>query len=307
MKKKISLAVAVGIFAVGIFIICGKDITIEKNDVENIPETEITVGDAYVEEIDTDMSQKVDSEIENPETQVAENETANGSSEETSPTEGTNTAPSIQPEEDTDNWIGSDLAHTESVVTSSGVEIPVLNKFNEAGLNPTYAESDEEGDWDWFGYAGSEDAPGYRNVEACAAAMKDLAEALNIEGGFLPQQEHISFSYTDQYASVGDLELRRDFENGYYTVGINYDMSDSEQLYSTESGKEVLTLLCSVFSSTPSELAEFLYNESFVAEEFTTSETEWVAVGDCLVQWGGYNCNEQDMLVYRVKAKQENC
>ncbi len=54
---------------------------------------------------------------------------------------------------------------------------------------------------------------------------------------------------------------------------------------------------------TPSELAEFLYEESFVAEDCMTSEDSWVTVGDCQVQWGGYQGNELDELVYRVKAK----
>ncbi len=197
--------------------------------------------------------------------------------------------------------LGSDLTHEESVATNSGVVIPVLNKFNYAGIDSEFAGNDD-GTQDWFGYAGDTEAPGYKNVTACATAMNELTEELGISGGFLPQWDHISFSYTDQYASLGDLELRRDFANGYYTVGINYDMSDSEQFYSVEDGMDVLTLLCSVVSSTPAELAEFLYEESFVAEECVTSETTWVTVGDCQVQWGGYNGDEGDVLVYRIKA-----
>lgn len=197
--------------------------------------------------------------------------------------------------------LGKDLSHEESVVSNSGVEIPVLNKFNAAGLDPDC--NTDDGTQDWFGYVGDENAAGYQNVTACAIAMEELVEAMDISGGFLPQQENISFSFTDMYAETGDLELRRDFDNGYYTIGINYDMSDSESFYPVEDGKDALTLLCSVVSSTPSELAEFLYQESFVSEEPATSETTWITVGDCLVQWGGYDGNGEDVLVYKIKAK----
>lgn len=197
--------------------------------------------------------------------------------------------------------LGKDLTHKESVASNSGVEIPVLNKFNAAGLDPDC--NTDDGTQDWFGYVGNENAAGYRNVTACAEAMEELVEAMDISGGFLPQQENISFSFTDMYAETGDLELRRDFDNGYYTIGINYDMSDSESFYPVEDGKDALTLLCSVVSSTPSELAEFLYQESFVFEAPVTSETTWITVGDCLVQWGGYDGNGEDVLLYRIKAK----
>ncbi len=65
---------------------------------------------------------------------------------------------------------------------------------------------------------GDENAPGYVNANACGVAMSELTDAMDISGGFLPQQDHISFSFTDAYASTGDLELRRDFDNGYYTI-----------------------------------------------------------------------------------------
>lgn len=200
-----------------------------------------------------------------------------------------------------DTTLGKDLVHEESVTSNSGVEIPVLNKFNTAALDPSC--NSDDGTQDWFGYVGDENTAGYQNVTACAAAMEELVEAMDISGGFLPQQENISFSFTDMYAETGDLELRRDFDNGYYTIGINYDMSDAESFYPVEDGKDALTLLCSIVSSTPSELAEFLYQESFVSEEPATSETTWITVGDCLVQWGGYDGNGEDMLVYKIKAK----
>lgn len=186
------------------------------------------------------------------------------------------------------------------ITTNSGVEIPRLERFNNAGLNGEAASDEIQ---DWFGDAGDIDSPGYIKVTECADAMNELTEAMEITGGFLPLQDSISFSFTDKYASAGDLVLRRDFDNGYYTIGINYDMSDAEGFYPTEDGKDALTLLCSVVSSTPVELAEFLYQESFVVEECMTSEDSWVAVGDCLVQWGGYNSNESDELVYKVKGK----
>ncbi len=207
---------------------------------------------------------------------------------------------SSQPPDNVDTTLGDDLTYEESIPSNSGVNIPVLNKFNSAGLNPDCANDDMQ---DWFGYVGDSDSPGYVNVTVYADAMNELTEAMNITGGFLPQQEYISFSFTDIYASTSDLKLRRDFENGYYTIGINYDMSDSESFYPVEDGKDALTLLCSVISSTPSELSEFLYQESFVVEESMTSEDTWVAVGDCLVQWGGYNSSDGDVLIYKIKAK----
>ena len=339
MKKRVLSVVAVGVFAAGIFFVSASGIGSKQagsaNEAGKVSEDEYIAGemssengggesaerdDAAVKDADSD-EQATDKDAAG-ENQVADNagaETGNsgasqgtaagtaggagnvqqGEKEDSQPDD----TESVQPDEEVDTSLGSDLAYVESIVTDSGVEIPVLNKFNEAGLDPDCAEGDADGDMDWFGYAGDEDAPGYANVEACATAMNDLTAALGIDGGFLPQQEHISFSFTDQYASLGDLELRRDFESGYYTIGINYDMSDSEQLYSVEAGKEVLTLLCSIVSSTPAELAEFLYNESFVNEECLTSETTWVTVGDCQVQWGGYNGNELDMLVYRVRPR----
>ena len=228
----------------------------------------------------------------------AENDTSvqdgnTGSSEETGKTGGG--------EKKVNTTLGKDLTHEKSVASNSGVEIPVLNKFNAAGLDPD--SNTDDGTQDWFGYVGNENAAGYQNVTACAKAMEELVEAMDISGGFMPQQENISFSFTDIYAETGDLELRRDFDNGYYTIGINYDMSDSESFYPVEDGKDALTLLCSVVSSTPFELAEFLYQESFVSEEPATSETTWITVGDCLVQWGGYDGNGEDVLVYKIKAK----
>ena len=200
-----------------------------------------------------------------------------------------------------DSTVGDDLTFDESIPSNNGIEIPVLNQFNDAGLDPV--GGDDNGMQDWFGTVGDSDSPGYVNVTVCADAMNELTEAMDISGGFLPQQDHISFSFTDVYASNGDIELRRDFENGYYTIGINYDMSDSESFYPVEDGMDVLTLLCSVVSSTPAELAEFLYQESFVVEECMTSEDIWVTVGDCQVQWGGYGGNDADELVYKIKGK----
>ena len=257
-----------------------------------------------------DIGALTDAEKEEPDADKAGNEEKDtsvqdgntGSSEETGENDNTGgTGDTGDGGNKVNTSLGKDLSHEESVASNSGVEIPVLNKFNAAGLNPDC--NTDDGTQDWFGYVGDENAAGYQNVTACATAMEELVEAMDISGGFLPQQENISFSFTDMYAETGDLELRRDFDNGYYTIGINYDMSDSESFYPVEDGKDALTLLCSVVSSTPSELAEFLYQESFVSEEPATSETTWITVGDCLVQWGGYDGNDEDVLVYKIKAK----
>lgn len=299
MKKKVISVLVMGIFVTVLVVLGGKSM-------ETVPENETTVivqgddiatelteseisGDSWAEEQAGDNSTVAESELN----VVIEQEIVTEQFESQNSSSGSGNK--------VNTTLGNDLVHKESIASNSGVTIPVLNKFNTAGLDPDCAKDD--GMQDWFGYVGDENAPGYQNVTACGKAMNELTEALDISGGFLPQQDHISFSFTDINAETGDLELRRDFENGYYTIGINYDMSDSESFYPVEDGKDVLTLLCSVVSSTPSELAEVLYEESFVVEECMTSETEWVTVGDCLVQWGGYDGNETDVLVYRVKAK----
>lgn len=303
MKKKVRSAFVVVGLVVALLILGLKD---NGNFSENETEV-ITQG----EDVRTEVSDTVDIRDEEiPETEdnlseenslVTESEATETDEQSENAGQGGTNGSSSQAGNKVNTTLGNDLAHEESVASNSGVTIPVLNKFNAAGLDPDCAKDD--GMQDWFGYVGDENAPGYQNVTACADVMNELTEALDISGGFLPQQDHISFSFADIYAETGDLELRRDFDNGYYTIGINYDMSDSEAFYPIEDGKDALTLLCSVISSTPTELAEFLYEESFVVEECVTSETTWVAVGDCLVQWGGYDSNGEDVLVYKVKAK----
>lgn len=299
MKKKVISALVIAVFVVAIVVLGRKDagemadnetsvnVHGESGETEISEEEIVDVISSEEQEEDAGIATELDvSVIEEQEVTTERNENNDFS-------------PEVNHKVNT--TLGNDLTHKESIASNCGVAIPVLNKFNGAGLDPDCAKDD--GMQDWFGYVGDEKAPGYQNVTVCGEAMNELTEALEVSGGFLPQQDHISFSFTDINAETGDLELRRDFENGYYTIGINYDMSDSESFYPVEDGKDVLTLLCSVISSTPSELAEFLYEESFVVEECMTSETEWVTVGDCLVQWGGYDGNETDVLVYRVKAK----
>lgn len=299
MKKKVISVLAIVVF-VALLIILGR------NDTGEVSQNEASEM-VHIESEETEVSEKMPvAEIASEEQEVdidivleSEETVTNGQEVVTERNEDSDFIPETGHKVNT--TLGNDLAYKESIVSNNGVDIPVLNKFNAAGLNPDCANND--GMQDWFGYVGDTNAPGYVNVTACAEAMNELTEALEISGGFLPQQDHISFSFTDVNTETGDLELRRDFENGYYTIGINYDMSDSESFYPTEDGKDVLTLLCSVVSSTPSELAEFIYEESFVTEEYMTSETEWVAVGDCLVQWGGYDGNGMDVLFYKVKGK----
>ncbi len=66
--------------------------------------------------------------------------------------------------------LGNDLSHKESVTSNSGVEIPVLNKFNVAALDPECEDSN--GMQDWFGYVGDESVPGYVNANACGGRVK---------------------------------------------------------------------------------------------------------------------------------------
>lgn len=299
MKKKVISVLVMGVFVTVLVVLGGKSTGTE-------PENE-TIVNAQGDDVATELTESEISgdnwaeEQEGDNSTVAESELNVVIAQEIVTEQYESDNPSSESGNKVNTALGNDLTHEESIVSNSGVDIPVLNKFNYAGLDPDCVNDD--GMQDWFGYVGDADAPGYVNVTACADAMNELTEALDISGGFLPQQDHISFSFTDIYAETGDLELRRDFENGYYTIGINYDMSDSEAFYSVEDGKDALTLLCSVVSSTPSELAEFLYEESFVVEECMTSETEWITVGDCMVQWGGYDGNDTDVLVYRVKSK----
>lgn len=310
-KKTISLLVAVGLIAVVVlfglknngersengteYLAQEDDVGTEHSGITDIGQEETTGKENTEKETDADKAGDAEND-----TSVQDGNT--GSSEGTGENDNTGgTGDTGGGGNKVNTALGKDLSHEESVASNSGVEIPVLNKFNAAGLDPDC--NTDDGTQDWFGYVGDENAAGYQNVTACATAMEELVEAMGISGGFLPQQENISFSFTDMYAETGDLELRRDFDNGYYTIGINYDMSDSESFYPVEDGKDALTLLCSVVSSTPSELAEFLYQESFVSEEPTTSETTWITVGDCLVQWGGYDGNGEDVLVYKIKAK----
>lgn len=317
MKKKVTSVVVVMVLIVTLTILCKKESdSIVVNEAGVMPESELV----EVEISETVVNQEVDEEKATEDAFLVAEGEADIKKEELikEKTDEEETESFVSMEQKTDDVqtnadspipsigkyvntsLGNDLSHEKSISTDSGVEIPVLNKFNSAGLDPDCRESD--GMQDWFGYVGDTSAPGYVNVTACGEAMNELTETLGISGGFLPQEDHISFSFENIYAETGDLELRRDFENGYYTIGINYDMSDSESFYAVADGMDVLTLLCSVISSTPDELADFLYEESFVSEECVTDETTWVTVGDCQVQWGGYNGNDTDVLVYRVKS-----
>ncbi len=324
MNKKVlgfGGAILAIVVLVAIFLISGQknEMVMPKSDTQVIAQgdtvIETTVPESESKEevfgenqTETENQPKDSVNHENPSTESGLTEEPEQPDEPSSPNQSNESNEPSEPEDSSpeenetpDSTLGNELTFDESITSNNGVDIPVLNQFNDAGLDPEGA--DDNGMQDWFGYVGDSDSPGYVNVTMCADAMNELTEAMDITGGFLPQEDHISFSFTDVYASNGDIELRRDFENGYYTIGINYDMSDSESFYSVEDGMDALTLLCSVVSSTPAELAEFLYQESFVVEECMTAEDTWVTVGDCQVQWGGYGGNDADELVYKIKGK----
>ena len=234
MKKKVISVLAIAMFLTGLIVLGSKD-------AGKMPENETSVI-VQGESVETEASEQeradgiVPEEQEEDDRSVAESEINVAAQQEVATEQDESNDFSPEAGHKVNTTLGKDLAYKESIASNSGVEIPVLNKFNAAGLDPDCANDD--GTQDWFGYVGDEDAPGYVNVTACADAMNELTEALDISGGFLPQQDHISFSFTDVNAEIGDLELRRDFENGYYTIGINYDMSDSEAFYPVEDGKD---------------------------------------------------------------------
>lgn len=324
MKKKIYKALIVTVFTGCMLLMCIHGIDNQNGNRKTQTETEVVayINDSTEGELTNETREETVNELDKKDIDIdadtdaetnteRDTDTETDSASDTCSANTTNQMPSTKPgtemEVTSQVTLGCDLSYGESIVTDNNIEVPVLNKFNEAGLNPICAEDESQ---DWFGYIGDIEAAGYQNVKRCATAMNDLTEALGVSGGFVPQWNHIGFSFSNMEAEVGDIELRRDFDSGYYTIGINYDMSEGTDIYGREiesyevqDGQDVLILLCSVISSTPAELADFLYAESFENEEEQTTETAWIVVGDCQVQWGGYNANGMDELVYRIKSK----
>lgn len=195
-----------------------------------------------------------------------------------------------------DTTIGSDLAWSGNTITShNGITISTLNKFNNAGLyNPP---SEYVSSYSWFGYFDE-------YADACDPSVQNVVDNLiNIENTCSFQQGYTVWNDTIYMhfvtgGAAGELELRRHPSNGYYTIAINYDMSagvGSE--ISVEDGRDSLLGLCAIISSTPSELEDAIYNNSYVEVAFTDS---YVTIGDCQVKVD-MNNTWQNHLVYIIK------
>ncbi len=189
MKKKLYSALTITLLAVALLIFVSRDasdaigkdteIISKESDVEHPQDTEsVLVGDLEEETERVDSSSQVAKEEGNGENkgnctqEVTESDDVMDYEE---PSSGTTV----------NKLLGNDLSHEESVTSNSGVEIPVLNKFNVAALDPECEDSN--GMQDWFGYVGDENASGYVNANACGVAMNELTDAMGISGGFLPQ------------------------------------------------------------------------------------------------------------------------
>ena len=197
-----------------------------------------------------------------------------------------------------DTTIGSDLAWSGNTITShNGISIATLNKFNNAGLyNPP---SDYLYSYDWFGYFG-ENGNGVSDpsVENVVNNLINIENTCSFQQGYTVWNDTIYMHFVTGGAA-GELELRRHPSNGYYTIAINYDMSagvGSE--ISVEDGRDALLGLCAIISSTPSELEEAIYNDSFV-DSATLSFDYYTTIGDCQVI--NYYGEENVTMVYAIK------
>ncbi len=184
---------------------------------------------------------------------------------------------------------GADLYHARTVTAKCGVEIPVLNQFNCAGISdfvPTAFDNTQ----DWFGYVGDESAAGYVNSKETSDAMAQLRETLEING-FHVQLDQMKAKIMGHWDFDGEVTLIR--PSDYYVFAVNHDFRNPLTYYQgddyhavtigMDEGYDMVLMLCSVISSQPDVLAQAIMDACFGDNPAGISSTEWTTVGDCQI------------------------
>lgn len=199
-----------------------------------------------------------------------------------------------------DTTIGSELSFNGTVTSHNGVTINKLASFNKAGLYN--APEEYASNFEWCGYFNNDD-PNHANTPQGKATLTfsnnlgSIQKAIGCDQGYTPWNDTIYF-YFITGGSAGDLELKRFPKDGAYTISINYDMSQGWANITKEDGRDALLGLCSMISSTPSELENALYSDAFETPVFSTDY--YTKVGDCQVKLL-YFSSEKSTITYAIK------
>lgn len=208
-----------------------------------------------------------------------------------------------------DTSIGDNLSFDGTITSPNGATLNKLASFNEAGLyNPKMEFVDN---YEWLGYYNNNDPNDlqalaikdgwYDNMDAMCYALWGTNDRSQMGETYFYWNDLISFKY-GAYGGVGDFELERHPELGYYTMSINFDMSQNVVKFTPEDHRSVLLSLCAMISSTPIELEDAIYRDSFAkGDPFIAEENNWSTIGDCEVQWAG---NTYGSWSYRIRPIQ---
>ena len=161
-----------------------------------------------------------------------------------------------------------------------GVSIPTLGAFNKEALN---ANTD--------GWAGDDSTTEGHNAgqtvfdtaDAIESAVKNLG--VTCDTGMVVQNNALEWAYTT-YGSMNSFELHREPSNNRYRLEVNIRLCDGTVLDGTDIGpinRDILKYLCSVVSSTPDTLANYIY-EVLEVDGSKISTSSWTSVGDCNIK-----------------------
>lgn len=208
---------------------------------------------------------------------------------------------------------GSDLAFTGTyTLPNSKIEMPRLNKFNTAGLNP-------DNDW-WFGEIAT--AWGEANYNSIKVNTKKFTNGLddlnwrnisestraaNVIDGFWHESNTSSWLSSGGLAWGGAYDfklIRPDYwENeGYYkliikspldydaAIKLGYSYYDREMILACQ---DALAVMLSLISSTPVELQKAILDAIYYCpndqELPITTDFQWCYIGDCRIKLVGWD------------------
>ena len=184
-------------------------------------------------------------------------------------------------------WEGKDYPENDAdygphngtiTLNNIGTKIPLLSSFNEFAI--------DEGNKGWIADKGAEEQILDDVLSDVRWALIDMDIISNHNQAFLYQNYAITWDWTMK-GWDSDLELRRDPTTDTYTLIINRDLkSDYLSLMKADYApynRDIVKVFLSIFSSTPEEVFDYLYEGMYENAKLLSSST-YKSVGDCQIK-----------------------
>ena len=202
-------------------------------------------------------------------------------------------------------WQGKDYPENEAgygegkdiTLDTIGITIPSVDEFNDFGVG--------ENGTGWVGDKTAEEQFLVDVLDDVAWALIDKEVISNHNQAFLYTNYNIGFSYT---SGSSDFYLERDPATDTYTLTINRDLkSDYLSLMQADYAaynRDIVKVLCSIFSSTPNELYDAIYDTIHGDNDMPISLNTWGSIDgvDCLGRIN-YDACQKGHYVFEFKSK----